>query len=517
MMAAPRWHIPTLIAVLAVGAALRIHDLTLGGLWMDELWAATYVQLGLKDLLVAVIRFDVHPPSYYMQMNVWSAVFGRSDAALLANSVAWSLLTIVAVWFAAGRILCPTTGLIAACLAAVSGSEVYYGQELRMYAMIGALTPAAWYLAERYAREPRWGRAFWLVVLLVPLALAHGASVVPISCVVIYLVLRLGIRDSVRPRHLALFVAMGLVALPAVVNSMFRGVSHTQVPDAATIGATLAGWLFGYHPPLAGWAIVVGALIVTAATAAALLDPSSRRTVLSFIVWPVAFVLIVSVVLRPIWIARLMAFCAPFACVALAVALVRLGTSLRIPALTAGAVVVVLMTALSLGQGSDGRKMEYREAAAFLRDNARPGDLILVPEHVAFWGIARYFAGPSWGNLLTIQDPIRPGESRAWDPVYARLGADWLRWLNLIPDRRMIEAQGNRMMIGHSPDPAMRQALRIWVVGSNRVRPEELDLCVPAPEGTSSGTAPANSLGTTSGLTQFRGLAVHHRVCAGNL
>jgi len=498
-MTVPRWHLAALAAIVVVAAGLRVHDLTRGGLWMDELWAATYVQLGLKDLLVAVARFDVHPPSFYLQMNAWSALVGRSDAALLANSVAWSLLGIVAVWFAASRILSPAIGILAAALVAVSGSEVYYGQELRMYAMIGALTPAGWYLAERYARAPGWGRAAGLIALLIPLALAHGASVVPMSCIMLYLAMRLGVRESLQPRHLTVFVLAGLVALPAMVNSSFRGVSHTQVPDAETIAATLAGWLFGYHPPLAPWALAIGAIVVIGATIIAALDPAARRSALAFLVWPVAFVLAVSITLRPIWIARLMAFCAPFACLALAVALVRLGGLRRIPAMAAGAAVIALMVTLSLGQGGEGRKMEYREAAAFLRDNARPGDLILMPEHIAFWGIARYFAGPSWGNLLTIQDPVRPSDSRAWDPVYARLGQDWLRWLNLIPERRVIEAHGNRLMIGHSPDPAMLEPGRLWIVGSNRIRPEDFTLCPPV----------------ARDMRQFRGIAVHVWDCRG--
>jgi len=463
---------------------------------MDELWAATYTQLGLKDLLVAVVRFDVHPPAYYVQMNAWAALFGRTDAALLANSVAWSLLTIVAVWLVSARLLSPAIGLVAAALTALSGSEVFYGQELRMYAMIGALTLLSWHLAERYIRDGTWA---WLIAVLSVLALSHGASIVPISCVAVYLALRLGLRELPRPRHLALFFAIGVICLPTVVNSMFRGVSHTQSPDASMVGATVAGWLFGYHPPLEAWTIAAGAGIIALATVAALAaDPKARPMVLAFIVWPVVFVLALSLTLRPIWIARLMAFCAPFACIALAAVLVRFWSRWRAPTLAVGLALAVTMTVHAVGQASDGRKMEYRETAAFLRDNARPGDLILVPEHVAFWGIARYFAGPSWGNLLAIQDPERPSESRAWDPVYARLGPEWLRWLNLIPEHREIAAHGTRLMIGRSPDPAMLDSPRIWLVGSGRLRPEDLTLCEPE----------------ARAITQFRGLSVLQWSCA---
>ena len=63
----PRLEYTLLGLALGIAVLLRLHDLTRSGLWMDELWAATYSQLGLKDLLVAVVRLDVHPPFYYMR------------------------------------------------------------------------------------------------------------------------------------------------------------------------------------------------------------------------------------------------------------------------------------------------------------------------------------------------------------------------------------------------------------------------------------------------------------------
>jgi len=33
-----------------------------GGFWLDEIFAASFVNPNLFDLVVAVMRFDVHPP-----------------------------------------------------------------------------------------------------------------------------------------------------------------------------------------------------------------------------------------------------------------------------------------------------------------------------------------------------------------------------------------------------------------------------------------------------------------------
>jgi hypothetical protein len=54
--------VPTVAIIVALSVWVRLRDLTAAGLWMDELWGASFVHLGLQDLLVAVARMDVHPP-----------------------------------------------------------------------------------------------------------------------------------------------------------------------------------------------------------------------------------------------------------------------------------------------------------------------------------------------------------------------------------------------------------------------------------------------------------------------
>ncbi len=467
--------------VLTAAFLIRVHDLTTGGLWMDELWAATFVQLGIKDLLVAVIRLDLHPPFYYIQLRAWAALFGNTDTALLLNSVFWSLATLVAIHAATHRIIAPAAALPATILAAVAAGEVYYAQELRMYAMISALVVLCWLLADRYRCQRTWVRGIALVGLVALLAASHAASIVPVYCVMVYLLASLGIRDCFRPRNFCILALIGLSTIPALINSQFRGVSHMPVIRMEVVAETIAGWLFGYFPTLSPWIIPLGCIVVAASLIAGMTSHPARAMILSFIVWPVFFVLVISFLVRSIWIPRMMEFCSPFVCIAIAATAERAWNnsktrSARIAAAVLAGGFVALMTLSSLRQGGEGRKMEYREAAEFLRSHVTPGAVVYIPEHVTFWGIARYFVGPDWGNALAIQDPIRPGRSVSWDPVYAKLGPDWLRWLNLLPEKRAVQADGVRLIIGWSPSHEVQDARTVWLVGSGNVLPDELAL-----------------------------------------
>ncbi|MFT8245524.1 glycosyltransferase family 39 protein [Roseomonas sp. BN140053] len=508
---ATRFRTSMQLAVLGcaalAGLLLRLHNLAGEGLWLDELWAATFTQLGLQDTLVAVLRFDVHPPLYYLQLNAWAALFGRSDAALLANSVFWGMATLAAVHLAARRLLGSATATLAVAVTAVAGGEVFYAQELRMYAMMSCLAVIAWYAAARFATEQSRAHGIGVVLDTALLAASHGASVVPVSCVGVFLLLRLGIRESLRPRALLVYALIGLSLLPWLINSFLRGVTHIAPLSLQGVASTVGGWLFGFYPAITAGQAALGCAVVALAAGAALLSGRALRDMaLAFLLWPVLFGAAVSVFLRPIWIARGFEFCAPFACIAVAALLVRAwqlaagrtARFLRAGVVGAGLALLLAMATSSSGQAGAGRKMEYREAAAFLRTYLRPGDVVYTPALFTYWGVARYLVGPSWGDPLAVMDPLRPvRDSNAWDSVYARLGRDWIERLHLLPRTRSVPVLGAELVIGWTPSDAVRNAATLWVVGSGDVRPEDLALCE----------------GEAATRTQFRGMAVHQVNC----
>ena len=96
------------------------------GFWFDDIYAATFANLSLWETVTSVLRFDVHPPLYYLQVNLWSRVFGHSDVALQLNSVLWNCAALVAVFIGSFRRFGAATAVAAVGLAAVKRSDLFF-------------------------------------------------------------------------------------------------------------------------------------------------------------------------------------------------------------------------------------------------------------------------------------------------------------------------------------------------------------------------------------------------------
>jgi hypothetical protein len=197
----------------------------------------------------------------------------------------------------------------------------------------------------------------------------------------------------------------------------------------------------------------------------------------------------VSVLWKPIWLARSFSFCAPFIAIALGALVGRLLSGpRRLPA--GGRAVCGLIVVAALGatgwfayhEQITPWKTQYREAAAFLRDHVRAGDVIYMPEHYTFWGISRYLIGPQWGSLLAVQDPVNQDRSAIWPKIYARLGTRGLDFVHLRPQTRKVDGFKAPLYIGWSPLPPLPASegsspRSVWIAGSDELSLDALGLC----------------------------------------
>jgi len=474
--------------VLALALALRLAAIGVDGLWMDEVFGTSYANLGFVDVVLAVLRFDIHPPLYYLQLKLWSLP-AAGDGWLLSNSALWSLATVALAALAVKSRAGARAGLVTLVLAAVLGSEIHFAAELRMYAMLSCLTVGAWWLAERWVAAPTRRAALALVGTLALLAAVHSAAFVPISCVLLYLLVGRWPVDGPRAllRCLGPALGTGLVLAPWLVNASLRSVSHTLAPDLSIMARTVSGWLLGYGAvPIGAVAVAATATLILALVLAGLASgPSKVRAVLlCFVVWPVALVALISLALRPIWLDRTLCFCAPF--LAIAAGLWATDDRLRrlAPAALAGllAAVVVGLAGLAWLQAGHARKMQYRELAQALTAANVEQLPIHVPSNLNFWGVARYLQGPHWGSLFEIQDPVAADDSKTWARIYQRIGEPRLRQLGLLPSTRTLATPTGTMWIGSTALPPAVLARDHWLVGDAALA-GRADACAPAVTG----------------------------------
>jgi len=132
----------TLLAILLLASFLRFYHLDTQSFWNDEGNSARIAERSL-DLIVEGAAGDIHPPGYYLLLHCWRALFGPSEFALRSLSVACGLALVALTYLLGRHLFGQAAGLMAAFLGAISPFAVYYSQEARMYALLGALSAAS--------------------------------------------------------------------------------------------------------------------------------------------------------------------------------------------------------------------------------------------------------------------------------------------------------------------------------------------------------------------------------------
>ena len=127
--------------VLAAGLALRFWQIGDAGLWLDEAFSLWMGSQRLTEMAGWLARIDQHPPLYYALLHGWLAG-GSGEGWVRAFSALCSVATIP-LFYAAVRLLQgPQTAQVAALILAVAPFHVRYAQEARMYALLTLLVAA---------------------------------------------------------------------------------------------------------------------------------------------------------------------------------------------------------------------------------------------------------------------------------------------------------------------------------------------------------------------------------------
>jgi mannosyltransferase len=465
-----------LLCILLVALALRLHTIESESLWLDEVYSATFAVQNLFDLIVATWRFDTHPPLYYVQLHFWAMV-STNTIWLFVNTVAWSVGSVVSIWYAARRSFDARTGLLAAAILAVLPAEIVYSHQLRMYAMVTCLGIWCWHFANEALLRTRSRRAFLLVGLFeVAVTYSHMSGLVTVFMFAVYGLLLAYLSNVGFPIIRRWVITQALVAvlgLPVLINSAVRSLSHVVAPGLGRVAETLGFLVFGQAGSSSSAlqaAAILGFLLLIASAA----TPRMRATVFALLLFPLVAEFVASHLLRPMWIERGFLFMLPFIALSAATALIRAEDFLtqRLDRVTARAAWSALAAAFLLLFGVYGfrafdidfKGAPYAPAAKTIAAGLRPGDVVYVPNFVSFWGIAWYLVGPEWGSPLAIQDPQRETRSDIWPKLLQRMGPVWRRRLDLEPKARTIDWKGAQLVIGLSPPAQMATASRLWLV-----------------------------------------------------
>lgn len=144
-----------LIAVILLGAALRLYQIGSKTIWLDEAFSIWLGWQPLQEMIRLIIDIDQHPPLYYILLHFWMRAGGFSAAWTRGFSALVSILTIPAIYLLGKQLADSKVGVLAALVLAISPFQVSYGQEARTYALLTFTATVSMWLTARLLSDPR--------------------------------------------------------------------------------------------------------------------------------------------------------------------------------------------------------------------------------------------------------------------------------------------------------------------------------------------------------------------------
>lgn len=143
-----------LLAITLIGAALRIYDLGTESYWVDEIYTLRRVARSIRGLGALFLSLE-QAPTYYILARGWVALVGTGEAALRALSVVAGVAAIPLLALVGRDLFGRRVGLIAAVLLAISPVALLHSQSARPYSLYLLATLASYWALLRLLRQGR--------------------------------------------------------------------------------------------------------------------------------------------------------------------------------------------------------------------------------------------------------------------------------------------------------------------------------------------------------------------------
>lgn len=468
-----RWILVSLI-LLAFGRGVW----ALGGksLWWDESLSlhrakgsVAYVlsnRITLSDNVDSIDTVDNHPPLYFLLL--WAAVrlAGQSEFVLRFLSLASVVLLVPLLYVTGRRLVDEWAGLAAAVLGALSPMYLWYGQEARMYAMLAFVGLLSFYCFIRaffHSTQPLDLRRHWRWILAyvltsVGVVLIHYLGMLLIAFELLALAWIL-LRQAGSRRVIALTMAVIVVVLlPLLAYALVvlpgggrqPGFGFVSLP--VLLRDLLNSFSLGLSVDVGHWYVLCVDLIflffLVVGFVFLVRRGTSRRwraagwLLAGYLLIPVVLIFLLSFV-RPAYMnsRHLISVTPPFYLL-VGTGLTRWrGRSLGLALLAALLMLAgVACSTWNYFNEPAYDKDHHREWGAYLREQVRPGDVVVVdPPHIA--ELYQYYASSDapWVGLPLLGGSRQQTEARLQD-LRRRYDRIWLAFSHTPPwgDKRRL-------------------------------------------------------------------------------
>ncbi|AXV17697.1 hypothetical protein CYG48_17910 (plasmid) [Neorhizobium sp. SOG26] len=403
-----------LVGLLLAGAILRIANLLLeASLWEDEIFSVALAESPLADLFLTGLRFDTHPPLYYVQLHFWGAI-ANSDRWYILNSTLLSIVSVVVIFECCRRIYDERVGLWAAAIQSLMPLQLFFAENVRMYPMFAILAITLWYVLQTIVRHGASSRArlFAVACLGVATTLTHGLGFFVTFFIFLHALIQFYGQTSRRNAIFLVgsYVPVALTAIYPLVIGAIRRTEGIAVFDVPTIGIHLTMTLLGPEFP---WPTVAGLVALPLLVFVPLVEPRARMLCGMLVLLPLFTLFGISVLFKPVFIYRTIGLFLPFLAIAMALcADTAFRRKARMPRVWISAMILTMLAG-GVNYTINFEKRGYREIVTELKTASSENDVILAGSPSVFWAVTRYLDGDhTRRSALEVQPPVRDGMLR---------------------------------------------------------------------------------------------------------
>lgn len=444
-------------------------------IWLDEAIAITDASQDFTKMPWHLLRFDMHPAVYFVQLKLWMGV-STDESWIRFNSVVWGSVAVGLLYVVARRQFSQMVAGCAAVFFAVLPGAIFYSHEIRMYALNFTFVILAWAFNSTYWRDETSEQGLKLKILagvvIAEVVIVHTHS---IGFFTVFFLGLMSMADGwsdvkALTRQFRYWVVgqiiVVLTALPVIASSLVRDSASSIMDSFEAILQGLKGVVFGYAPQGESLFVFVAIAIYLVLAIIAWRIKEIRAMTLLLVLLPPLLMVLISVGFKPMFKGRALTFTYPFMCLALAHGTVRLSTFIqrwiRVPTvvvMTTFSVGSIIFTFLALSQHTTWQ--DYKRASEIIVAEQMRGDVVLVPSNGSFWAMNWYLNGPNWGTPLEVHNP--DVKSR-WRKLGARLNADWTERLGVFPISSHVDGSGARIYVGSGSVEDALNYERVWYV-----------------------------------------------------
>ncbi|RON48644.1 hypothetical protein BK666_09480 [Pseudomonas frederiksbergensis] len=212
----------SLSAAMLVGGYLRLHDISVYGLWSDEAFSLGVSDPGntIYEVFTKTVS-DVHPAFYQLLLWLVYNAFGAGEWVGRYLSFAFGVLLIPAS-FVLGRMLFDVrTGLIVAWLTAVNYFLIGYSRETRSYELLALLTVCSFIAFIYVVRTSSWRALSVYTAFAAMLINTHYFGFLPVLCQGLLLLYFFRVSGFDRGRVLKLFSCMAILCVSLIPTARY--------------------------------------------------------------------------------------------------------------------------------------------------------------------------------------------------------------------------------------------------------------------------------------------------------